>query len=417
MKQFHDRIAIRPIQADYDYSHVDYGPLVGPANVSGGLGVINAYRLSAGVVVRFGDMRTPPQVTLVCDAKPTTVFIGDMVAVTGTVDNFNPKLPITWTWSANGGRISGHDTAATIDTKGTAPGPYTAMGHVSQGPKPYQSADCTAAYTIRDYDPPTISCSANPASVTAGDISTVTSIANSPQNRALTYSYSSTGGQISGNQSTAQLATAGSAPGTITITCNVVDDLGKTAAATTTVSISVPPVPPVPQPRKLCSVTFDRDVKRPNRVDNEAKACLDDIALTMQRQTDAKLVIVGNYAAGEKADDGAERALNVDQYLTTEKGIDGDRIQLRTGDTGTKSVDNTLIPPGATFPEGNTVTFDHNSVKRHGQAYGRPRPAAAAKGKKHTTAKAKTKAKAAPASIKPTAARRKKHSAKRNERS
>ena len=48
-------------------------------------------------------------------------------------------------------------------------------------------------------------------------------------------------------------------------------------------------------------MSFERDAKRPERVDNEAKACLDDVALALQRSSDAKLALVGNEDAKEKA--------------------------------------------------------------------------------------------------------------------
>jgi hypothetical protein len=49
----------------------------------------------------------------------------------------------------------------------------------------------------------------------------------------------------------------------------------------------------------LCSIQFDRDAGRPSRVENEAKACLDEIALNMQRSSDTKPAIGGNAACGE----------------------------------------------------------------------------------------------------------------------
>ena len=144
-------------------------------------------------------------------------------------------------------------------------------------------------------------------------------------------------------------------PGTVTVTCNVVDDLGKQATATTSVGITTPPpppVPPAPSTRSLCAVSFDRDRKRPVRVDNEAKGCLDDIALTLNRESSARLVIVGHHAEDEQPDAAAQRALNVEQYLIDEKGIDPSRIELRTGGTTGRSVDNILVPAGATFDTG-----------------------------------------------------------------
>ncbi len=167
-------------------------------------------------------------------------------------------------------------------------------GHVTEGKKPGQSADCTAQFTVNAFQPPTISCSANPSSVNPGDSSTITSSAISPQNRPLTYSYSATpvrsAARLDGDAVDHRRAPA------ITVTCNVVDDKGQTASATTSVTVNAPAPPPPPLLRgsSLCSVNFERDKARPTRVDNEAKACLDDIALALQRSSDAKLALVGN---------------------------------------------------------------------------------------------------------------------------
>jgi hypothetical protein len=101
---------------------------------------------------------------------------------------------------------------------------------------------------------------------------------------------------VTGNTGTATLSTTGASPGAITITCSVVDDLGTSASAGTTVTVSAPAQAAAPVTRDLCIVSFGRDHKRPERVDNEAKACLDDIAWNMQLDTTGHLVIVGHYA-------------------------------------------------------------------------------------------------------------------------
>jgi len=371
---FNNRIAIRPIQADFDYSHVDYGP-VGVGAVTGGIGEITAYRLSAGVVLRFGQVTPPPPVQLGCTIQPANVFPGDPITVTATAANLNLKKKATYTWTTSGGKITGTETTATVSTAGLPAGDYIVSGHVTQGVRPGEQASCTASFRIHAYDPPTITCSANPSTVMPGDPSTITSIANSPQNRTLTYSYSASAGQIAGNTSTATLITTGAPSGTVNVTCNVVDDLGKQATANTSVTITTPPAPVAPQARNLCSVSFERDRKRPVRVDNEAKGCLDEVALTLNRESSAKLIIVGRHSADEPADAAAQRDLNVAQYLTQEKGIDPSRIEMRTGGELNRSLDNILVPVGATFTPGDTTTFDSNSVKRQGQPYGTPKTA------------------------------------------
>jgi outer membrane protein OmpA-like peptidoglycan-associated protein len=308
-----------------------------------------------------------------CTVQPANVFPGDPITVTATAANLDLKKKATYTWTTSGGQITGNDTTATVSTAGLGPGDYTVSGHVSEGVRPGQQASCTAGFRVHAYEPPTIACSANPSTVMPGDPSTVTSIASSPQNRTLTYSYSATAGQIASSTSTATLVTTGVLPSTITVTCNVVDDLGKQATANTTVTITAPPPPVAPPVRNLCSVSFERDKKRPLRVDNEAKGCLDEVALTLNRDTTSKLVIVGHHSSDETPDAAAQRDLNVQQYLVDEKGIDPTRIEMRTGGELNRSLDNVLVPAGATFIPGDTNTFDTNSVKRRGQPYGTPK--------------------------------------------
>jgi outer membrane protein OmpA-like peptidoglycan-associated protein len=170
---------------------------------------------------------------------------------------------------------------------------------------------------------------------------------------------------VTGTTSTATLSTVGAAPGTITITSNVVDDKGQTASCTTTVTVVAPAPPPQVTTTSLCSINFDRDKKRPARVDNEAKACLDDIALNLQRSADAKLAVAGNTASGEKngAKLAAERAVNAKAYLVTEKGVDASRISAYTGSQDGKTVNSTLIPTGATLDTNGLTPVDESAVK------------------------------------------------------
>jgi outer membrane protein OmpA-like peptidoglycan-associated protein len=355
---FNHRLAIRLFQADFLYVHADFGP----QNVTGGRANVDSAELSTGIVYKFGSIIPPPPVTYTCAVNPMAAFPGDPVTITGTAMNLNPKKTATYTWTGQGVTVKGDSSTGTVDTTSLQPGQYTVTGHVSEGAKPGMFADCTANFTVKPFEPPTISCSANPSSVNPGDSSTITAMGVSPQNRPLTYSYSASSGSISGTSSTATLATAGAPAGAITVTCNVADDKGQTASTTTTVTINAPKPPPNPT-KTLCSITFDRDKKRPARVDNEAKACLDDVTINAQRSADASLVVVGNAAPSEMpmgkhhkkmmmmdpAKLAAQRAVNTKDYLVKEKGIEASRISVRTGTKGTNEVDNYLVPPGASF--------------------------------------------------------------------
>lgn len=368
-----NHLAIRPIEADFHYSDVNYGKQIAPNSLTGGEGQITALRLSAGLVFRLGEMTPPLPASYGCELSPVSVFPGDPITVTGRVINLdeNKKRQPNYTWSSSGGRITGSGNGATINTAGLAAGEYTVVGQVSTGSGPRQHAECTATFRVVAFAPPTISCSANPTSVQPGGFSTITPVGRSPQNRPLTYSYQTTAGQISVTGTIGTLSTANVKPGVVTVTCNVVDDRGQSASSTTSVTVVAPPPPPAPQAQNLCSISFERDRKRPVRVDNEAKACLDDIAIALGRETDATLVVVGKHDPQEKPEAAAERTLNVKQYLTDEKGIAPNRIQVRTGENTGRTVDDVLVPAGANWDPGGTTSFDPSRVERHGEPYAR----------------------------------------------
>jgi hypothetical protein len=359
-------LGLRLFQADYEYFHANFGPQ--PPYPTGGRANLKVARLSTGLIYHMGSILPPPPVTYSCTAAPSPAFPGDPITVTGTAGMLNPKKTATYTWTGgNGVTVKGDSNVGQIDTAGLAPGNYTVTGHVSEGQKVGMFADCTANFTVKQYDPPTISCSANPTTVAPGGTSTITAAGVSPQNRPLTYTFSASAAQISGTGNTDTLTTTGAPAGSITVTCNVQDDKGQTATSTTSVNVEAPPPPPAPKTKTLCSINFDRDKKRPARVDNEAKACLDDVALNLQQSTDATAVLVGEAASDEKKPEAlaAQRAVNTKAYLVTEKGIDASRVSVRTGTQGNKEVENYLVPAGATFDSDvqSTTPVDESTVK------------------------------------------------------
>ncbi|HTZ60694.1 MAG TPA: OmpA family protein [Acidobacteriaceae bacterium] len=374
-------LGLRLFQADYQYFHTNFGPQ--PPYPTGGRANLNIARLSTGLLYHMGSIQPPPPVTYTCTASPSPAFPGDPITVTGTAANLNPKKTATYSWTGNNGvNIKGDSTTGNIDTTGLAPGNYTVTGHVSEGQKPGQFADCTANFTIKQFEPPTLSCTANPTTVQPGGTATISATGVSPQNRPLTYSFTASAGQISGSGNTATLSTTGAPAGTITVTGTVQDDKGQSATCTATVDVQAPPPPPKPTTKTLCSINFDRDKRRPARVDNEAKACLDDVALNLQQQTDATAVVVGEAASTEKKPEAlaAQRAVNTKDYLVKEKGIDPSRISVRTGTQGNKEVENYLVPSGATFDSDvqGTTPVDESTVK----AQARTAPARHARRKK-----------------------------------
>jgi len=360
---FHHHLAVRLFQADYQHVFTDSSD-------------IDSFRLSTGLVYHFGSFAQPVPVSLVVAVNPTSVFPGDPVNATATAGNLDPKLNVVYTWAGTTG-IVGTGSTATVSTAGLAPGVYTVKSEVKEGKsgkeglRPWQLADASASFTVKAFEPPTISCSASPNTIKPGDNSTITASGISPQNRQLTYSYTSSVGSITGSGPSVAFSSNGAPTGDVKIVCNVSDDTGQNATSNTIVTILAPALAAVPHSQALCAVTFDKDSKRPTRVDNEAKGCLDGVALDLQKQSDAKLVLVGEATPDEKASKkhgeniAAQRAVNTKEYLVNDKGIDPSRISVATGTTDGKSVEQYLVPAGADFSSDvqGTLPVDETVVK------------------------------------------------------
>ncbi len=339
---------------------------------------------SAGLAFLSTGCKKVEPLKLACNASAPSIYPGDAETVTATASAVAPKKNWDVIYNWGGPSVTGNGTTATVATGSLDPGNYTVKADAKEGKKgkeglkPNTTASCQSDFTVKPFDPPTLSCSASPTVLKPGESATITATGMSPQNRPLTYSFSSSSGSVSGSGSTATLSTTNAPAGTITVTCNVSDDKSHSASATTSVEVQAPPPPPPPKTQALCSVSFDRDAKRPTRVDNEAKACLDDVALNAQQKADATIVVVGNSAPLPEpkhkhhhahevsaADLAAQRAVNTKDYLVTDKGIDASRILVKSGTSGQNEVGDYLVPAGANF-DGDvpgTTGVDETAVK------------------------------------------------------
>ena len=379
-------LAIRVAQVDYIYSN--YTQVYRYTSPQW-----NSIRLSAGLVFGLGNYYTPA-LTAACTAQPTEVTEGEPVTVTATGTNFNPKHPTNYAWTTNGGKLDASDKqSARIDTTGVAAGNYSANATISDPKmKKMGSATCAANFTVKakPMNPPQVSCSVNPSTVKSGDPSTITAMASSPDNAQITgYAYQASAGKISGTGTTATLDTSGAPSGPISVTVTATDARNLTGTGTCSVGVEVPPPPPTCS--KINSIQFP-DLKRPWRVDNTAKAILDDVASRLKADPNAKIVIVG-YADGEKApmigtgknrhpmNLAGQRAVNAKAYLVQQQGIDPSRVEVRQGVGQQKVADIIWVPQGvdenACADLQNTTPVDESVVKPSENAYPKPRNAPA----------------------------------------
>ena len=354
-------VALRVFEADFQYAHQNFAnnTLLGQGSLRSP--TYDGALLRTGLVFSFGGA---PELLVgaACSVQPSQVMVGEPVHATVVASNFNPKHTLTYTWASNGGKIEGKDTGATIDTNGVSGGSYTTTATVTDAKaKKNNTASCTANFTVKEppKNPPQISCSARPSTVQTGTSSIITCACTSPDNVPVTVGgWTSSGGSISGSGNSATLNTTGASSGPITIRTTCTDSRGLTASTSSSVTVENPPPPP-PQATKVNECAYP-NLKKPWRVDNTCKAELDDVALKLQQDPDAKLIVVGNSEPKEKRKDlAAERALNVKAYISggeAKQNIDPSRIEARTGNAGTATSEQWIVPAGATFPEASTTT-------------------------------------------------------------
>ena len=361
---------LRLFEADYVWGRQNYSQVVSSAFPDLRRVSLEGIRLRTGLVFNFGY---PPLVTPTasCSVQPSEVMQGEPITATASGANFNPKHTLNYAWSGTGGKVTGKDNTASIDTNGVAGGSYTVSAHITDPKmKTGGEATCTANYTVKEppKNPPQMSCSASPSSLQVGGSSTITCSCTSPDNVPVTVAgWTATGGSVSGSGNTATLNTTGAPAGPVTVSATCTDSRGLNSQASTQVNVENPPPPP-PQATKLTDCDFANmaKIKKPWRVDNECKGKLDDVAKNLQQNADNKLVIVGNAEPTEKRPNlAAERAVNSKAYLTggeAKLGIDPSRIECRTGSAGTMSAEYWIVPAGGTFTEEGTQPVDESAV-------------------------------------------------------
>jgi outer membrane protein OmpA-like peptidoglycan-associated protein len=194
-------------------------------------------------------------------------------------------------------------------------------------------------------NPPTITCTATPASVHIGDTATIRCQGASPDNRDLSYNFTSDAGGLAPHNETAVLNTANAQPGVITVTTQVSDDRGQMASTTTSVNVEAAAAPEASSAGNL--------MFKPSSayVNNEAKAMLDQVALRLQREAGSSVMLAGHVGEKEAARLAIARATNAKNYLVKDKGIDASRVQVADGGPGQSIVEVWFVPAGATMPQ------------------------------------------------------------------
>ncbi len=168
-----------------------------------------------GFVIKIGGAYWPEQplppdsVTASCAADKSSIMEGsnEAVVITATGTDANGR-PLTYTWTASGGKVSGVGPYVRWDSVGAAAGNYTITTRVDNGAGTSSSCSANVAVQPKPAPPaPTMRCAADPSTVVAGERANVTATVNDPSGLPLTYSWQANGGQVVGTGATVQFDT------------------------------------------------------------------------------------------------------------------------------------------------------------------------------------------------------------------
>jgi len=206
----------------------------------------NNFRAGTGLVLRLGIPNPPPPPNhppvAACSVSPASVYVGSGDSVAVRVNASDPDNdPLTYSYTGTGGAVEGTGPEARWNSSGVGVGSYTVTAKMDDGKG--GSASCAVDIKVQEKPnhPPTAALSIERSPILPGERTGVTCNGSDPDNDPLTYSYTTTGGQIVGSGSNVQFDATGLQPGSYSVKCAVNDDRGGTADASGNVEVKEPP--------------------------------------------------------------------------------------------------------------------------------------------------------------------------------
>ncbi|HEX8921563.1 MAG TPA: hypothetical protein VF766_08785, partial [Pyrinomonadaceae bacterium] len=265
------------------------------------------------------------------------------IPLTATVTNFSTS-DLRYNWRARGGRLIGDGRNATWDLSGAQPGTYTATIEVDNNRNDGCVAFTSTKVVVRPCPPAPVVCPNVaiycPDTVTLGAPVTFTAnLSGGTSGITPTYNWTVSAGTIISGQGTPSIQVDTTGLGGQPITANLsVAGYNLNCAASCTVQV----------PRKISSTLVD--YYPPIRL-NDEKARLDNFAIQLQNDPNAKGYVIVYGGAKAKPAEKQLRIKRAFDYLTNTRGISRDRLVTMEG--GTRDVTTTelwIVPLGADPP-------------------------------------------------------------------
>ncbi len=314
------RLTPQDTSATFDSTGVSPGNYTIMAEVSDGEATA-----SCSVDVTVEKNKKPPTI----NCQPSTVQITEGESTTLTAQASDPNGDaLTYSWTVDGQSVTNNSPTFEFGSAGRSIGNHTVTVTVTDVDG--MSASCSFTVTInrRPNSNPTVSLSLNPTQVNACEQTvTATATASDPDGDPLTYSWTVDGQPHPGTGPSITIDTCGMAGGNHTVTVTVRDDRGGSASDTKSFAV-----------REVITIQVDR------RLDNIAKAQLDEIALKLQQNPELRAKATGHTddRGSEQANErvGLRRANLVKDYLVKEHNIDPARIEALSAGESQPAADN-----------------------------------------------------------------------------
>ena len=230
------------------FAEIDYLSTAFNGNSLAAGGRENSLRLGTGIVLRFGLPHEAPPAPVnhppvaACSASPTSVFAGSSDTVAVHVNASDPDNdPLTYSYTATGGAVDGSGPDARWNPGSATPGNYTVTAQVNDGKGGTASCATDIKVEERPNRPPTASLSVERSPILPGEHTGITCTGTDPDGDPLTYSYTASGGQVTGTGANVSFDATGLQPGSYTVKCTVSDGRGGTADASGTVEVKEAP--------------------------------------------------------------------------------------------------------------------------------------------------------------------------------
>jgi len=141
----------------------------------------NQLMIGVGVVVKFGARDAwsspapvvpprPSEIEFSCSGNAGNIEPGQLLRIMGDAKTTPDQLKVVYSWSTNGGTVTGGGRSISIDTTGLPAGEYTVTGTAALASSPSTNQSCEVAFRVNAPKPAVVDTPVPAAAPTAAEM-------------------------------------------------------------------------------------------------------------------------------------------------------------------------------------------------------------------------------------------------------